>query len=172
MRALSLITAVFAAAAHAQSVCPAREVWPSPDWPEALAPASPARDALDAYVFPTSDERRVRTDGVLVLQHGRVIYERYGRGFTRDNRHPARSVSKNFSSTLVGVAVREGLVALDDSVCEHLPEFAGRPQCEIRVIDTLTARASPGKKPRSSPTSRARSGRCCRAKATATRWRS
>ena len=128
--------------AAAQSVCPARDVWPSPEWAEALVAPNADTSALDDYAFPPgrdeASRRGVRTDGLLIIKAGRIIYERYGRGFSRTNRHPGRSVTKNFSSALVGVAVREGLVALDDSVCTHLPEFNGRPQCAIRVIDTIT----------------------------------
>ena len=141
MRVLALMAAVSTIAA-AQSVCPAREVWPDGDWAEALVAPNAATAALDAYAFPPGRDEAsghgVRTDGLLLIQGGRIIYERYGRGFARTNRHPARSVSKSFSSALIGVAVREGLVALDDSVCTHLPEFTGRPQCAIRVIDTVT----------------------------------
>src|SRR6185312_12204915 len=38
----------------------------------------------------------------------------------------------------IGIAVRDGLVELDESICTYLTEYKGREQCAIRVIDTIT----------------------------------
>jgi CubicO group peptidase (beta-lactamase class C family) len=110
--------------------CPDDGYWPAASWPDRTEDAAAMRPdaiaALDAYLFDPSldrgdrDRRGVRTDGVVIVHRGAVVYERYGGGYDRDTRHLAWSATKTFTNALVGVAVREGLVSLDDSVCEHL----------------------------------------------------
>ncbi|MEQ1567608.1 MAG: serine hydrolase, partial [Myxococcota bacterium] len=115
---------------------------PAADWATA-APLHPeARDALEAYLFPPEVDRAdperpgVRTDGFVVVHHGAVIYERYADGYDASARHLAWSVTKTFTNALTGIAVRDGLLSLDDSICAHL---SGVPEasCAVRVRDLL-----------------------------------
>ena len=113
---------------------------------------APAFRELESYLFPPDfDEaarRGVRTDGIVVIQGGELVYERYGRGYTAEMAHPAWSATKALVDALYGVAVQQGLVALDEPVAarsgvlaedgrdrDHLPASAG---------DDLGARFSRG----------------------------
>ena len=125
--------------------CPTRASWPTEDWPTALvsrAEKGAAIDALESYAFTLEgkDEERLgfRTDGLLIIKHGVILYERYGRGFDATKRHLSWSVAKSFSSALVGVAVHQRLLSLTDSICVHLPEYEGTEQCAITVKDVIT----------------------------------
>ena len=117
--------------------CPQVE-WPAADWPEEHAAGS---DALDAYLFPgvdwnDKDRRGIRTDGIVIVRHGRIVYERYDHGYTATSRHIAWSVTKTVVGTLTGMAVKEGVVALDQSVCTYvhgLPEAS----CAVTVQHLL-----------------------------------
>lgn len=90
------------------------------------AAAGPAWDELRAWLFPPADRRAtrdrtgIRTDGVLVVHRGEVVFEAYGPGWDRDRPHLAWSVSKSFTNALAGVAVREGF-DLDASICTYRP---------------------------------------------------
>lgn len=119
--------------------CPDRAV-PGAEWSVA-AVDGPAAQALDAYVFPgtpDNEERAgIRTDGVVVVRHGQVVYERYGRGYTATTPHLAWSVSKTFMNALAGVAVREGRLDVEEVVCAYvdgLPSAA----CEVSIEDLLS----------------------------------
>lgn len=105
----------------------------------------PAVDAsaLEAYLFaPELDwadtqRRGVRTDGILVIHHGAIVYEHYAHGYTPQMPHLAWSVSKTFTNALTGIAVGQGLLELDDSICgEEGPAYPA-PSCAIRVQDLL-----------------------------------
>lgn len=102
----------------------------------------PLTDALDALLFPPStdwqdkERRGVRTDGVVIVQDGAILYERYGPGWDKDRRHLAWSATKSFTSALVGIAVREGLLSVDDSICDHLRDLP-EPACEVTIDDLL-----------------------------------
>jgi len=79
---------------------------------------------------------------VMVLRHGRVIAETWWHPHTADRPHTMFSVSKSFTSTAVGIAIDEGLLALDDKVVDLLPDDAPADQGEhlraMRVRDLLT----------------------------------
>lgn len=122
----------------ATAACPQGVAWPKPDWPQALAPG-PAASELDdlAFTLVGADEERKgpRTDGVLVVHEGRILYERYARGFTADTPHLTWSVSKSMMSALVGVAVGEGFIDLQDSVCDHYDQV---DECSMTPDDLLS----------------------------------
>jgi CubicO group peptidase (beta-lactamase class C family) len=63
------------------------------------------------------------TDGILVLHHGRVIYERYFGVLDPATPHLAFSVTKSFVATIAGSVAAEG--TLDDraTVASYLPEL-------------------------------------------------
>jgi CubicO group peptidase (beta-lactamase class C family) len=138
-----LLLGVLATTALAQT-CPTRASWPTDEWPTALVGAEKRAEvkALEEYAFTLvgedSERQGLRTDGLLIIKAGRVVYERYGRGFDETKRHISWSVAKSISSALVGIAVKEGALGLSDSICTHLTEFAGTPQCAITVKDAIT----------------------------------
>lgn len=125
--------------------CPTRDSWPTGDWPQnpvdATAKATQIK-ALEDYAFTLtgkdSERLGLRTESLLLIKNGTIVYERYARGFDETKRHLSWSVAKSFSSALVGIAVKEGSLGLADSICTHLPEYEGTPQCAITVKDAIT----------------------------------
>ncbi|MBW2256041.1 MAG: serine hydrolase [Deltaproteobacteria bacterium] len=116
----------------------------SADWADrtegVAEPASEQLAALDAYLFPGDlDEKTregVRTDGVIIVRDGTILYERYGRDWTGDKPHLLWSASKSFSTTLIGIAVHQGRLDLTDSICDHI-EVGDPASCAIRVQDLM-----------------------------------
>jgi CubicO group peptidase (beta-lactamase class C family) len=67
------------------------------------------------------------TRSFLVVHDDRLVYERYFQGSDRQTLHTTWSVAKSVLSTLVGIAIDEGLIGgVDDAVTEYLPELARR----------------------------------------------
>lgn len=97
--------------------------------------------ALEEYAFTLTgkdtERKGIRTDGLLVLQHGQLLYEQYGRGFTADNKHLLWSITKGVNSAILGRAVQEGLIDVRDSICDHV-SFVPSENCAIRVEHLLT----------------------------------
>lgn len=97
---------------------------------------APTVAALDAYV---TDQHAA---GIMVLQDGRVRYEKYGLGFGPTGRWTSFSVAKSFTSTLLGAAVKDGFIAsLDDPATKYLPKLAGTAYdgVTVRQIATMTS---------------------------------
>jgi len=64
------------------------------------------------------------TDGFLVAQDGKIVAEIYMNGMERAALHLSQSVVKSFTSTLVGILVGAGELAVDRLVSDYLPELA------------------------------------------------
>lgn len=81
------------------------------------------------------------TDGLIVLQGGVVVAERYLDGMRAGDRHLLMSVSKSMTGVLCGVLAGRGLLAPDDLVTAHLPELSGTVWDGCRVQHLLDMRA-------------------------------
>jgi CubicO group peptidase (beta-lactamase class C family) len=95
---------------------PAGLAWPMPDWQTAALPGDVERAAYDLAVteaFSGPHPLLGETRAVLVIQGGRIVFERYGEGYGRDSRLVSWSMAKSFTQALVGAAVQQGRVSLD-----------------------------------------------------------
>jgi CubicO group peptidase (beta-lactamase class C family) len=86
-----------------------------------------------------------RTDGVLVLRHGKLVFEEYFWGMRRELTHIIASDTKSISSTLTGIAIDQGKLGLDEPVTRFFPKYADRlwlrEKYPIRVRDLLSMTA-------------------------------
>ncbi|MBX9898117.1 MAG: beta-lactamase family protein [Qipengyuania sp.] len=80
----------------------------------------------------------INAAGIMVLQDGKVRYERYRLGFAPDQRWTSFSVAKSFTSTLLGAAVKDGALSLSDPVTEHLPGLRGTAYDGVTVEQVAT----------------------------------
>jgi CubicO group peptidase (beta-lactamase class C family) len=116
---------------HVRETVPTANVWRGSGAPSAL-PAAP-RDDLEAVTFkPLGSEEtlnfkqmiaRTYTDGILVLHHGRVVYEKYFGALTPERPHLAMSVTKSFVGTLAAILADEGRLDPAAPVVKYLPEL-------------------------------------------------
>lgn len=143
MSFLALAALAAPSLARAQD-CPTRSAWPTDAWPEqpvdATARASAIQALSDAFFHldgPDAERRGLRTDALLIIEHGAIRYERYARGYGPTNRHISWSVAKSITSALTGAAVFRGALSLEDSICMYLPGFKG-DVCDIRVKHPIT----------------------------------
>lgn len=97
--------------------------------------------SLDPATVATLDSYLVRQGaaGIMVLQDGRVRYEKYGLGFGPTGRWTSFSVAKSFTATLLGAAVKDGFIAsLSDPVTKYLPQLAGTAYEGVTVEQLAT----------------------------------
>jgi CubicO group peptidase (beta-lactamase class C family) len=104
--------------------------------------ATPANEGLDPALICDIGPRlealkEANAHGVVIIRHGRLIYERYFAGrdwrlatplgdvsFEAGTKHDIRSISKSVTSLLVGIALDRGLLTdLDAPVFSFFPEY-------------------------------------------------
>jgi CubicO group peptidase (beta-lactamase class C family) len=79
-----------------------------------------------------------RNTGLLVLKGDTVLAERYQYGRTPQHRFASASVAKTILGMLVGIAVHENKLSLDDRVDQYLPALKGHPYGETSIRHLLT----------------------------------
>ncbi len=103
-------------------VSPSDDPMPLPRWED--APAISYRwgfssKTLDDFMADT------KTTGLMVIQDGRVVAERYQYGRQPDMRFRSFSMAKTFTAMLVGIAHGKGVIrSLDDKAADYWPEIA------------------------------------------------
>lgn len=79
-------------------------------------------DLAMAKYLQAASEQKLNIHSVMVLQHGKVLYEKWLNGGEAEKPHILNSVSKTFTSAAVGLAIGEGLLSLDDKLISFFPD--------------------------------------------------
>ena len=88
---------------------------------------------MDAYMA------HQRNAGLIIIQDGKIRFEKYGLGQTQEGRWTSFSVAKSFTSTLVGAAIKDGFIkSLDDKVTAYIPDLRGSAYDDVTVRQLLT----------------------------------
>ncbi len=92
---------------------PADVPWPTEDWPTGPLPATVNAAELAAALRATTQQAPPlgETRAVVVVQHGRIVAEQYAPGYTAETRLISWSMAKSITQALLGIAVRNKLVA-------------------------------------------------------------
>ncbi len=119
--------------------------WPTNAWPR----ATPAEVGLDAsaletlgdYLFARNgdevDRQGQRTNAFVLIKDGKLVYERYARGYLPETPLLTWSVSKSIANTIVGTAVAEGVLDVNDAIGVHYPQATDDGIGQVRVTDLL-----------------------------------
>lgn len=100
-----------------------RDYWPTQDWRS----SAPEDQGLDAQTLVSMD-RYIQTQvphiySTLVVRHGYIVFEKYYRG-DADLHYEVASVTKSFTSALIGIALDKGVLrSLDQKVLDFFPEI-------------------------------------------------
>jgi CubicO group peptidase (beta-lactamase class C family) len=93
------------------------------DWPV----STPSREGIEPATLERLDRIQLELPhlrSLLIARHGRLVFERYYGGASRDELQNIQSMTKSISSALVGIALRKGLISsLDAKVADYFPEY-------------------------------------------------
>ncbi|EED33343.1 beta-lactamase [gamma proteobacterium NOR5-3] len=79
-----------------------------------------------------------RVGGILVVNAGNVVFERYFFGNSPRTRWMSMSVVKSMVATLVGTAIQDGYIhSIDDPLTKYLPRFVGSAYDGVTVRQLL-----------------------------------
>ena len=80
-----------------------------------------------------------RITGVIAVKDGQIILERYALGRGPGDRWISMSVAKSVTSTLIGAAVKDGLIhSIDDPVVRYIPELKGTAYDGVTIRHLMT----------------------------------
>ena len=111
--------------------CGKKEI--SGDLPRAATPAS-IQEAVDAVLAGDKADDSVLFESLMILKHGKVLYEAWYGDAAPDKPHAMHSVSKSFTATAVGMAIDDGLLKVTDKVVDFFPD-----KLPAEVSDNLKA---------------------------------
>jgi CubicO group peptidase (beta-lactamase class C family) len=76
--------------------------------------------------------------GLLVIKNGKIVFERYRLGNTKENVWVSFSVSKSVTSMLVGAAIKDGYIeSVDEKVTDYLPRLKGSAYDQSSIRDVM-----------------------------------
>jgi CubicO group peptidase (beta-lactamase class C family) len=79
------------------------------------------------------------TTSLIVLHHGKVVFEEYYLGTQPEDLRIAWSISKSWLSVLLGIVIDEGdITSLDDPVVRYAPSLAGSAYDGASIRDVVT----------------------------------
>jgi CubicO group peptidase (beta-lactamase class C family) len=122
-----------------------RSYWPTAGWqtasPEEVGIDSVMLKELEEYLFRRNgdedDRKGQRTNAFVLIKDGKLIFERYARGYTPETPLLLWSVSKSIGNTLLGIAVQEGKLNINDPASKYYSPLDKPGHKEIRVTDLL-----------------------------------
>lgn len=102
--------------------------WPSKNWPTAhpqnMGVESREFEQFLNYAFPEnldwSSREGVRTQSLLVIKDGVLIYEKYRTGFGPEKRHHTWSVSKLLANAFMGIAEKQNILSRQSRVVDFV----------------------------------------------------
>jgi CubicO group peptidase (beta-lactamase class C family) len=104
--------------------------WPTEQW----LTSTPEEQGMDParlnQMLAVIDRDKVAIDSVIVVRHGRIVLEKYRRGWSAYRKHMLQSVTKSFTSVLIGIAIQQGLI---DNVDQRMVDFF--PDRDIANLD-------------------------------------
>lgn len=112
--------------------------WPRAGEWDTRAPRDAGMDAaaLEEALQYAGDRN---STGLIVLRGGRIVAERYWKGWTADTTEPIFSSSKSLTSTLIGMAIEDGKIkSVNQSASDFVPSWRGTPKAAITIRHMLT----------------------------------
>lgn len=108
-------------------------------WPEQLQDFGDVQIQAEDKTL-TMDEYFLQQNiaGLLVIKNGKIVYERYGLGNTKDSLWVAFSVAKSVTSMLVGAAIQDGYIkSLDEKITDYLPRLKNSPYDQVTIRNVM-----------------------------------
>lgn len=130
---------------------------PGEDWPTAPPEEHGFDSAALAEVVERINEEDLPIDSLLLVRNGVLILDAYFYPYLGEQPHDVASVTKSVTSTLVGIAIDQELLSLDQSVVESFPELAPEPSSDgkadvvLRHLLTMTSGLDCGRTPPDEP---------------------
>jgi CubicO group peptidase (beta-lactamase class C family) len=103
----------------------AQDYWPTDGWRTSTPEEQDMDSAILHQMMGYFDEEELRMDSVVVVRNGYIVFENYWGNNDEDKKHECFSVTKSFTSALIGIALKEGYIeSLDQKMLDFFPEYS------------------------------------------------
>ncbi|MCK5141407.1 MAG: serine hydrolase, partial [Candidatus Heimdallarchaeota archaeon] len=122
-----------------------RDYWPTDGWQCASFEEVGMNEARIVEMFEYIDDNNYAVDSVLIVKDGYLVVEEYLSYYSSETLHPVYSVTKSFTSTLIGVAIKEGYIdSVDQSILDFLghtdvPNIESKENITVEHLLTMTS---------------------------------
>ena len=76
---------------------------------------------VHAFICSLAEDKKVGLAGIAILKDGKLVAEHYVPPYGAGYRHVSFSMCKSVTSMAVGLAMEEGLLALDEKLVDIFP---------------------------------------------------
>ncbi len=115
---------------------PEEIVYPDPEW----RVESPEAHDLDSFLLQEAadfaDEHD--SDCLVITRDGAIVGEWYWNGWDEKDEGNVYSVTKSFTSALVGIAQDRGELAISDKASEYIPEWVGTDSEDVTIRNLIS----------------------------------
>ena len=101
--------------------------WPIPDWEKSINKAKLNSKTCREFQKFSTENKKFLTEGLVVVKDGQIQYEYYDEKNNQDTSHALWSVSKTITGALLGIAVDEGKLDLEDELYHFIADPKDRP---------------------------------------------
>ena len=83
------------------------------------------------------EELQIASHSVLMLRGDKIFTEAYWKPFHKDFGHRMYSQTKSFVAIAIGLLVEDGLISLDDKICDYFRDKIDTPVHEYLEAQTI-----------------------------------
>jgi len=111
-------------------------------WPLDTSPRAASFAPRYAFEGATYDieqfNERTKSNALLILKDGKIVYETYRNGSSPSTKFISFSMGKSFTSTMVGMALEDGLIgSIDEPLTKYLPALTASAYDGVTIRDAL-----------------------------------
>ncbi len=84
------------------------------------------------------EHKKMKTVAFLIIKNDSLWSENYYEGYHKDSLSNSFSMAKSITEALLGKAIKDGLLKMDDKVKKYIPQLKGKYADEVRVADVAS----------------------------------
>lgn len=98
--------------------------WPTEEWRTSTPEEQGMSSGKLVELFEKLEETSHPIEGLIIIRNGYIVAEHYPRIYKVDTQHPINSVTKSIMSSIVGIAIEEGVIkSIDEKILTYFPEL-------------------------------------------------
>jgi CubicO group peptidase (beta-lactamase class C family) len=82
--------------------------------------------------------QKLQSVAFLIVKNDSIVYEQYWDKYIANSLSNSFSMAKSVVGILTGIAVRDGLISIEDNVGKYIPEFNNGENLKLKIRDLLT----------------------------------